>query len=348
MKAGLIGWPGSGRDTIFSALTGQPRQLAGTTEVRQGEALVPDERLNFLSNLYRPRKHIPARVDFFLPRTTGSAQEALRASLEKVREAEVLLSVLRNFGASPDPARDAAGLETELILSDYLVAQKRLERLAEEEKRGKKNDPEEAGFLTRAMAELEAGRPLRSEAVFAHHPKLKGFAFLSAKPLLMVLNNSEADEGTVDLFGPWPKLVVRGRLEADLAALSPDDGVEFLASYRLSESASARVIREVYRLMGLQSFFTVGEDECRAWTITTGETAWTAAGAIHSDIQKGFIRAEVVAFEDFRKTGGMNEAKKKGFFRLEGKTYVMADGDIIHFRFTRAKGPESQGLKNRR
>ena len=348
MKAGLIGWPGSGRDTIFSALTGQPPRPAGAAETRQGEALVPDERLNFLSALYRPRKHLPARVDFFLPRPPGSGQEALRASLEKAREAEVLLSVLRNFGASPDPARDAAGLEAELILSDYMVAQKRLERLAEEERRGKRKDPEEAGFLARALAELEAGRPLRSDALFARHPKLKGFAFLSAKPLLMVLNNAEADEAAADLAGPWARLVVRGRLEADLAALSPDEGAEFLAGYHLSESASARVIREVYRLMGLISFFTVGEDECRAWTIAAGETAWTAAGAIHSDIQKGFIRAEVVAFDDFRKAGGMNEAKKKGLFRLEGKTYVVADGDIVHFRFSRAKGPESEGLKSRR
>ena len=335
MKAGLIGWPGSGRDTVFSALTGLARPPAGSAEPRQGEALVPDERLDFLSAQYRPRKHTPARVDFFLPRPPGSAAEVVRASLEKMREAEVILAVLRNFGGppAPDPAREAAGLETELILSDYLAAEKRLERLAEERKRGKKNDPEEVEFLTRGLAELEAGRPLRTDPDFARHPKLRGFAFLSAKPLLAVLNNAESDAASVDLGGPWPSLVVRGRLEEDLAALPPGEAAEFLAGYGLSEPASARIIREVYSLMGMRSFFTVGEDECRAWTITAGETALAAAGAIHSDIQKGFIRAEVVAFNDFRAAGNMNEAKKKGLFRLEGKTYVVADGDIVHFRF---------------
>jgi len=335
MKAGLIGWPGSGRDTIFSALTGLSRPPAGSVEPRQGEALVPDERLDFLSAQYRPRKHTPARVEFFLPHPPGSPQEALKAGLEKIREAEVVLAVLRNFAgaAPPDPAREAAALETELILNDYLVVQKRLERLAEEQKRGKKGDPEEAEFLARGLAELEAGRPLRPDQAFARHPKLRGFAFLSAKPLLAVLNNAESDEAAADLGGPWPRLVVRGRLEEDLAALPPGEAAEFLAGYGLAEPASARVIREVYRLMGLRSFFTVGEDECRAWTIAAGETALAAAGVIHSDIQKGFIRAEVVAFDDFRAAGNMNEARKKGLFRLEGKTYVVADGDIVHFRF---------------
>ena len=339
MKAGLIGWPGSGRDTIFSALTGLARppagSAAGAPAPRQGEALVPDERLDFLSALYKPRKHTPARVEFFLPRPPGQPLEALKAGLEKVREAEVILAILRNFalagGPAPDPAREAAELETELILSDYLVTQKRLERLEEERKRGKKNDAEEVEFLTRGLAELEAGRPLRTDPAFARHPKLRGFAFLSAKPLLAVLNNAETDEAAADLA--WPRLVVRGRLEEDLAALPPGEAAEFLAGYGLAEPASARVIREVYGLMGLRSFFTVGEDECRAWTITAGETALAAAGAIHSDIQKGFIRAEVVAFEDFRAAGNMNEARKKGLLRLEGKTYAVADGDIIHFRF---------------
>ncbi|MDR2934675.1 MAG: DUF933 domain-containing protein [Candidatus Adiutrix sp.] len=338
MRAGLIGWPGSGRDTIFSALTGLPRPPAGSVEPRQGEAPVPDDRLDFLSARYRPRRHTPARVEFFLPHPPGSPQEALRASLERIREAEVVLAVLRNFAPSgaapPDPAREAAGLETELMLGDYLVVQKRLERLAEEQKRGRKGDPEEAEFLARGLAELEAGRPLRLDPAFARHPKLKGFAFLSAKPILAVLNNGEADEAAADLGGlPWPRLVVRGRLEEDLAALPPGEAAEFLAGYGLAEPAAARVIREVYGLMGLRSFFTVGEDECRAWTIAAGETALAAAGAIHSDIQKGFIRAEVVAFEDFRAAGNMNEARKRGFFRLEGKTYVVADGDIVHFRF---------------
>lgn len=337
MKAGIIGWPGSGRDALFSALTGLPRPPFGALPPRQGEALVPDARLDRLSALYQPKKHTPARVEFFLPHPAGEPKDVVKASLEKIRETEALLLILRNFhqeGADPpDPAREIAGLESELIVNDYMVVEKRLERLAEESKRGKKNDPEELALLTRAKAELEANRPLRLDPVFTQSPKLRGFAFLSAKPLLAVLNNADEDDQAPDLGGPWPKVVVRGRLEEDLAGMAPEEAADFLAEYGLTEAASARVIREVYRLMGLISFFTVGEDECRAWTIIRGETAWEAAGVIHSDIQKGFIRAEVVAYDDFAQAGGMNEVKKKGLFRLEGKTYPVVDGDIVHFRF---------------
>lgn len=337
MKAGIIGWPGSGRDAIFSALTGLTRPPFGSADPRQGEALVPDERLDRLSAMFQPKKHTPAKVEFFLPHPQGQPKEALKTSLEKVRETEVLLMVLRNFAlegaGAPSPAKEMAELESELVVSDYLVVEKRLERLAEEAKRGKKNDPEELDLLNRAKADLEAGRPLRHDPVFASSPKLKGFAFLSAKPLLAVLNNADEDGGEVDLGGSWPLVVVRGRLEEELAGMEPEDAADFLAEYDLAEPAAARVIREVYRLMGLISFFTVGDDECRAWTVAKGETALEAAGAIHSDIQKGFIRAEVVAYDDFIAAGGMNEAKKKGSFRLEGKTYVVADGDIVHFRF---------------
>lgn len=337
MKAGIIGWPGSGRDAIFSALTGLPRPPYGTTEPRQGEALVPDARLDRLSAIYHPRKHTPARVEFLLPHPPGQPLEVVKTSLEKARESEMLLLVLGNFtkedGAGPNPARAIADLESELILSDYIVVEKRLERLAEEQKRGKKNDPEELQLLHQAKTELENGRPLRQNPLYAQSPRLRGFAFLSAKPLLAVLNNADDDDQAVDLGGHWPQVVVRGRLEEELAAMEPEEAEEFLADYGLSEAASARVIREVYRLMGLISFFTVGEDECRAWTIRSGETALEAAGAIHSDIQKGFIRAEVVAYDDFISAGGLGEAKKKGSFRLEGKTYQVVDGDIVHFRF---------------
>ncbi len=261
-------------------------------------------------------------MEFYLPHPQGLPKEVVKSSLEKVRETEVLLLVLRNFpqeGAeAPQPAKEIADLESELIISDYLVVEKRLERLAEEVKRGKKNDPEELELLNRAKEELEAGRPLRRDPVFAQSPKLRGFAFLSAKPLLAVVNNADDAGQVVDLGGDWPQVVVRGRLEEELAAMEPEDAAEFLADYGLSESAAARLIGEVYSLMGLISFFTVGEDECRAWTIKKGETALEAAGAIHSDIQKGFIRAEVVAYEDFAAAGSMNEAKKKGSFRLEG------------------------------
>ncbi|MDR1921262.1 MAG: YchF family ATPase [Candidatus Adiutrix sp.] len=337
MKAGIIGWPLSGRDAIFSALTGLARPPFGATEPRQGEATAPDARLDKLSSIYQPKKHTPARLEFFLPHPPGLPKEALKVSLEKARETEALLAVLRNFAAEgqapPAPAREMAELESELVVSDYLVAEKRLERLAEERKRGKKGDPEELELLNRAKEMLESGRPLRQDPVFARSPKLRGFAFLSAKPLLAVVNNGDDDGREAALDGDWPTVVVRGRLEEDLAAMSPEEAAEFLAEYRLAEPAAARVIREVYGLMGLISFFTVGDDECRAWTIAAGTTALEAAGVIHSDIQKGFIRAEVVAYDDFAAAGDMNAAKKKGTFRLEGKTYLVQDGDIVHFRF---------------
>lgn len=336
MKAGIIGWPGSGRDAIFTALTGLPRPPFGTTEPRQGEALVPDPRLDKLSAVYQPKKHTPARVEFLLPHPAGLPKEVLKASLEKARDTEVLLLVLRNLtdgDKAPEPAKEIAELESELIVNDYLVVEKRLERMADEVRRGKKNDLEELELLNQAKVELEANRPLRLNPIFADSPKLRGFAFLSAKPLLAVLNNGDEDDKPVELGGPWPQVVVRGRLEEDLAALEPEEAVDFLEEYGLKEPAAARVIREVYGLMGLISFFTVGEDECRAWTINRGSTALEAAGAIHSDIQKGFIRAEVVAYDDFIAAGGLNEAKKKGLFRLEGKTYPVLDGDIVHYRF---------------
>ena len=336
MKAGIIGWTGSGRDAIFCALTGLTRPPFGSTDVRQGEASVPDKRLDNLSNIFNPKKYTPARVDFLLPHPAGLPKEVLKISLEKSREAEVLLVILANFPGGerdPSPAKEIAELEGELIINDYLVVEKRLERLADETRRGKKNDPEEVELLNQAKDQLEAGRPLRHDPIFGSAPKLRGFAFLSAKPLLAVLNNSDDDEKEADLGGEWPQVVVRGRLEEDLAGLEPEEAADFLAEYGLKEAAAARVIREVYSQMGLISFFTVGEDECRAWTITRGSTALEAAGAIHSDIQKGFIRAEVVAYEDFMAVGGFNEAKKKGLFRLEGKSYQVVDGDIVHFRF---------------
>ncbi len=337
MKAGIIGWPGNGRDAIFSALTTLQRPPYGNTEPRQGEALVIDERLEELRDFYQPQKYTPAKVEFLLPHPAGTPKDALKAALEKVRDTDAILVILRNFTPEgefdPEPAKELSELESELIISDYLVVEKRLERMAEEVKRGKKNDPEELELLNLAKDELEANRPLRSDARFARHPKLKGFAFLSAKPLLAILNNEDDDGKAVPLGGDWPSVVVRGRLEEELASLEEEEAAAFLADYGLSEGAAARVIREVYKLMGLISFFTVGEDECRAWTIPQGATAWEAAGAIHSDIQKGFIRAEVVSYEDFKAAGGLNEAKKKGTFRLESKTYVVADGDIVHFRF---------------
>ncbi|MDR2460088.1 MAG: DUF933 domain-containing protein [Deltaproteobacteria bacterium] len=337
MKAGIIGFPGSGRDTVFRALTALPR-VEGLNEQRLGEALVEDARLDYLSGLFNPKKHTPAKLELFSARPLGqNKNESIRLSLEKVRDCDVLLLVVRNF---PDPSQktqapleEAEEILNEFLVTDYISVEKRLERLGEERKRGKKADPIEAELLDLAKGLLEANTPLRGEPKITCAPLLKGFGFLSAKPYLVLVNNPDDGDDSFKLSAPLPQLSLRGNLEAEIAALEPEEAPEFLADYGLKEPGRARVIKTLYELMELISFFTVGEDECRAWTLTRGEDALTAAGKIHSDIKKGFIRAEVVAFDDFKATGGFAEAKKKGVFRLEGKTYKVIDGDIIHFRF---------------
>ncbi|MDR1658245.1 MAG: DUF933 domain-containing protein [Deltaproteobacteria bacterium] len=336
MKACLIGAELSGRETVFRALTGLPPAV-GFAETRLGEALVQDERLDYLSSLYNPRKHTPARLELIVPKPPpGANPEAQKASLEKARDADCLILILRNFPTSekaPAPAQEAAFFLSELMVSDFLTVSKRIERLAEEKKRGKPNDPAEAAALAEALAALESERPLRKFPEIASSPKLRGFGLLSAKPLLVILNDQDEPGPEPDLKLDVPVLRLRGRLEEEFSQLTPEEASEFMSDYGLTELAAARVIRTLYGLNDLISFFTVGDDECRAWTVNCGDTALTAAGRIHSDIQKGFIRAEVVAYDDFRTAGSMVEAKKKGLVRLEGKTYLIKDGDIVLFRF---------------
>ncbi|MDR3154192.1 MAG: DUF933 domain-containing protein, partial [Deltaproteobacteria bacterium] len=249
----------------------------------------------------------------------------------------VLLIVLRNFPfpgeAAPDPAKDAAAVESELLVTDYVTVEKRLERMAEERKKGKKGDGAEQELLELAKSSLEENRPLRGEKKIASAPQLRGFGLLSAKPALLIVNSPDDADDSFAIASSLPQMTLRGSLEAEISRLDPGEASEFLADYGLSEPGRSRVVKTVYSMMELISFFTVGEDECRAWTVSRGEDALAAAGKIHSDIRKGFIRAEVVSFDDFKACGGFNEAKKKGLFRLEGKTYVVADGDIVHFRF---------------
>ncbi|MDR2340262.1 MAG: DUF933 domain-containing protein [Deltaproteobacteria bacterium] len=337
MKAGLIGYPGSGRDTVFRALTGLPTVL-GPNEQRLGEAVLRDPRLDYLSGVFKPKKHTPAKVGIQLARPQAqNPVESLRLSLDRVRDADVLLMVLRGFDSpgmdKPDPAKEAASLEGELIVGDYVIAEKRLERIAEDRKRGKKGDPVELELLNLAKSVLEGNYPLRGEPKVASSPALRGFGFASAKPLLLIVNEPEEGGGCKDPGASVPSMRLKGSIEAEIARLDPLEAKEFLGDYGLAEPGSDRVVAAIHGLMDLISFFTVGEDECRAWTIKKGEDALSAAGRIHSDIKKGFIRAEVVAYDDFKATGGFNEAKKQGLFRLEGKTYVVKDGDIVHFRF---------------
>lgn len=333
MKLGIIGVEDSGRATIFGALT-QRGDEAGGREAKVGMVRVPDERIDKLSAIFKPKKTIYAQVEFTLP-AEAAGKEAKDKVWAEIRGMDALIVVARNFGPDRKPLAEIKELVSEMVFADFMVAEKRLERLALDAKRGRPGDPKEIELLETCKALLEKDQPLRSRPDLAAAPELRGFAFLSGKPMLALFTNDDDDPNPpaeAEAAGvEW--LAVRGKLEAEIAAMSPEERDEFLKEYGITESAMDRVIRASYAMMGLMSFFTVGEDEVRAWTIKRGTPAVEAAGEIHSDIQKGFIRAEVVSYTDFMAAGNMAEAKKHAKLRLEGKTYEVLDGDIINFRF---------------
>jgi ribosome-binding ATPase YchF (GTP1/OBG family) len=282
-------------------------------------------------------------VAYFLPAAKGAGddkQSSEQAYWAQVRDGDALVHCVRNFDVygtdAPNPGADFHRLEQELVFSDLVSVEKRLERLKLDQKRGKKPDPEELQLLTRCQAELENERPLRLTPELASARKLRGFAFLSSKPQLVLFNNSDEDDQLPEVAGALAMetaLVIRGQLEQELASMKPSEAHEFLDEFGLDASAADRIILQSYALLGLISFFTVGEDEVRAWTITRETTAVDAAEVIHSDMSKGFIRAEVLAFDDLLAAGSYAEARRRGTVRLEGKQYAVRDGDIIHFRF---------------
>jgi GTP-binding protein YchF len=343
MKLGLIGLEQAGKATVFEALTGAELTPGSRSESQIGTIRVPDERVDILSGMYTPRKTIYAQVEYFLP--AGQPQRREKRAGEQpywtlVRDCDALIHCVRNFSffgtQAPNPLDDYRTLDQELIFEDLLVVEKRLERLALDQKRGKKPDPEEQNLLERCKVCLESERPLREIAELAAARKLRGFAFLSAKPQLALFNNADEDDRLPDLSGgvaAADTMVIRGKLEQELAHMSPEEAAEFQEEFGVGASAADRIIRRSYALLGLISFFTVGEDEVRAWTIRRGTPAVDAAEVIHSDIKKGFIRAEVLAYDDLMAAGNYAEARKQGTVRLEGKQYEVGDGDIINFRF---------------
>ncbi len=355
VRIGIIGLAQAGKTTLFEILThGHGKAASGKQEAHLGVVRVPDARLDQLSAMYKPRKTVNASVEYV--DTPGSVIDLARTGSQTaaLREMNALAHVVRAFddpsiaheSGSLDPRRDIESVEVELILSDLAVAEKRLERLEKDLK--KQKNPalaKERAALTVAKQALENQKPLREIEFDAEDERaLRGFTFLSLKPMLYVLNLGEKDAGRTDAaeeFAHQAGLKERqrtgvtaicGKVEAELAQLADAEAAEFLGSYGLKESAMARLIRSSYQLLGLISFFTVGEDECRAWTIREGMTALDAAGEIHSDIQKGFIRAEVVPYMDLVEAGSMAEARARGHFRLDGKEYVVHDGEIVHFR----------------
>lgn len=337
MKLGIIGLPGSGKSTIFEALT---KSFADTRkgESRIATIRVPDKRVDVLSNMHKPKKTVYAQVEYFLPRLTDHQKEQNIWAL--IRDCDALIHVIRNFGGyglvEPSPYNDFLKIEEELILSDLVTVEKRLERLDLDKKRGKEIDQEELSLLNECLNNLENEIPLRRFSDLAYAHLLKGYAYISAKPMLVLFNNDDEDDRFPNIENFVDKeecLVLRGKLEHELAQMSDEEAKEFLSEFNITGSAMDRVIKRSYDLLGLISFFTVNNNELRAWTIKKETKAVDAAGTVHSDMKRGFIRAELVSYEDLMAAGTYTEAKKRGVVRLEGKSYPVQDGDIINFRF---------------
>jgi len=354
MRLGIIGLPQSGKTTVFNALTrsDQPPTMAGgRIEIHTAVVDVPDERVDRLSNLFHPEKTIYAKVTYAdIAGLEGSSSKTgiSGALLNQLTQMDGFVHVVRCFESSnvPHPAgsvnpqRDIAAMDGELLINDLIAIERKLERLAEERKKGGGRDraviERELALFEKLNLALGQEQPLRDVDLTQEEDKiLSGFGFLTRKPILVLLNLSDG-QAAPDLEYPHGRSAVaglQGKLEMELAQLPPEDAEVFKEEYGIQELGLQRVIRYSYDLLGLQSFFTVGEDEVRAWTVRRAATAHEAAGAIHTDLQKGFIRAEVVAYQDLITLGGLPEARSKGKLRLEGKEYLVQDGDIVHIRF---------------
>ncbi|HME12597.1 MAG TPA: redox-regulated ATPase YchF [Candidatus Acidoferrum sp.] len=352
MQTGIIGLPQVGKTTLFRILTKANVEGKGGQTTHVGVAKVPEPRLQQLATLYNPKKITYATVQYV--DLGGMQKEKNRDALAPLREVDTIAHVLRVFDdptvphslGSIDPVRDATNLELELILADHDQISRRLERVEKDLK--KKSEPIlilEKNVLEKCKAHLEAEKPLRELELTAEERKpIGGFLFLSARPMLFVLNLGDDEAADLATAVERHKLsalqgrpntavvAICGRLEAELAEMDDKEAAEMLASYGLKEPGLNRLIRATYDLMGLISFFTAGEPEVRAWTIHKGSTAVKAAGAIHSDIEKGFIRAEVVRWDDLLAAGSLAAAREKAQVRLEGREYIVQEGDVILFR----------------
>jgi GTP-binding protein YchF len=355
MQTAIIGLPMVGKTSLFTILTGvHEHTRVGAMEARVGVATVPDPRVEALEKLFQAPKFTHATVEYLdFP---AVSKEALRnpSLIASLRLVDAIAHVLRLFESdtvphekgSLDPLRDLADVELELVLSDLTVVEKRLERLEKDRKKIKSPELDhEYDLLRQAKTTLESNQPLREMDLREEDEKrIRGFGFLSQKPLLYVLNLGESDAGRLHEIeadyrrGPLAGrknvavTAVCGKIEAELAELAPEEAKEYLASYGLKESGLERLITATYSLLGLMSFLTAGETEVRAWTIPVGSTALKAAGTIHTDFEKKFIRAEVSNWKDLVDHGGYAGAREKGLLRLEGKDYIVHDGDVLIIR----------------
>ncbi|MDP3449870.1 MAG: redox-regulated ATPase YchF [Anaerolineaceae bacterium] len=353
MKLGIIGLPQSGKTTLFNALTRamQPTGVTGKIEVHTAVVDVPDVRVDKLSEMFKPKKTIYTKVTYVdIAGLDGSGNKGgiSGALLNQLTQLDGFIEVVRVFedenvihvNETIDPVRDVHSMDSEFLLNDLISVERKLERLNEEVKRPMGRDKElverELVLFNRFHETLSKDIPLRDIEISEYEDKLlSGFGFLSRKPLLIVMNTAEGQTAPELTYTHKQSKVVslQGKLEMDIAQLSAEEAEMFLQEYGIEEPSLSRMIKLSYDLLGLQSFFTVGPDECRAWTVRRGALAPEAAGEIHSDLQKGFIRAEVISYDDLMTLGGMNEAKAKGRLRLEGKEYIVQDGDILNIRF---------------
>lgn len=352
MRLGIIGLPQSGKTTVFNALTRGNLPVTtsgGRFEVHTGVVDVPDPRIDRLSGMFNPKKTIYAKVTYAdIAGLEGSKSAIAGALLNQLTTMDGFLHVVRCFeddsnphpSGSVNPARDIATMDSELLLNDLIAVEKRLERLAEERKKGAGRDKavieRETLLFERLQSALSSEQPLRELEYSPEDDRLlASFGFLTRKPLMILLNLGDDQQPPALEYTHSGVIVVplKGRLEMDIAQLEGADAEMFMAEYGITELALGRVIHHSYELLGLMSFFTVGPDEVRAWTVDRGANAVEAAGAIHSDLAKGFIRAEVVTYDDLVTLGGLPEARSKGKLRLEGKEYIVKDGEIVHIRF---------------
>lgn len=357
MKVAIIGLANSGKTTVFNALTGQQVKTTGyvsaSGDPHRAVVKAPDSRLDALSSLFKPKKTTPASIEYVdsVGLTKGDLKQN-RKVFDIIKDSDALAQVIRVFGdeavphplGSLNPARDVQTVELELIFGDLEFIEKRLQRMDEGVKRGKKLDESEKRALLKCRDKLLNELPLRSiEFTPEDELALRPLQFLSIIPSITVLNYGEQDKGSSsheqlinDLATRYPGvsfLPLCGKIEMEIAQLSPNDGKMFLDDMGLAEPAAHRLIRECFALLGYISFFTYAGDEVRAWTIRKGTPALKAAGKVHSDIERGFIRAEVISFRDLLAAGDIHAARSKGLVRLEGKTYMVNDGDVINFRF---------------
>lgn len=353
MQIGIIGLPQTGKTTLFQALAGSEKAVSafssGKLEIHTAVAEVPDSRVDQLSRMFKPEKTIYAKVTFadIAGLDKGISKKGLPgAFVNLLSQMDAFAHVVRAFEnpavapseGSVDPVRDLALLDTEFLLQDLTTVERRYERLLEGLKKGAVDRDlalKEKQWFESMKTGLEAEKPLRDLELSPEEARsLKGYGFLSLRPVLVVVNTGDEGNGPVIPYDHQASAVVHlsARLEKEISELSAEDAALFMEEYAITELSRSRVLQLSYSILGLQSFFTVGEDEVRAWTIRRGATALEAASAIHSDLARGFIRAEVVGYKELIEMGGLTAVKNKGRLRLEGKEYVVQDGDIVHIR----------------